>query len=514
MESSHQGGIKHINRKATVVVFSGIFLVNCMCIHGAFVIQSYIYDSIGLRNMGQMTMLLIWLSYSVGILYTKQVLKMFDELKTCLFVGWLITGLPILIVMQAYVCHAMKCTTGVCSNLVIQGLNIVVALVSGGIACTWLWTGQYEFINRVSAEKERKSHFSLFYSMLQFAGIFANLFNVCFYSYEMNTLICFAMFYILYLTVSFAIPYLVPSINNYDPEADAEQTLIEKINDLGIKEIDPKGLEKTTEIKDTQVLDSPSINPSSSMISTTNADISSIDPVTKEAEQTSHLNEITPSFKEAFKCYYDLSRTPGMMKVLPFMLQGGMVQMFGYICLYRFVVQVYEGTGATDSHVKKMICLQAILFAIGGMFSSQLVKLVPANLRDKAMVAQSWTISGTMLLLYIASLHGKSLSLAMVPAFLIGASEIGKNQLMSVYTAEEYPCMTEAFALYKQIQNLICAVLVVFYIYVSGPFFFFVNSLSFVVLSCWFTKLMLLNHNEECSDIQEDDKSESKSNNL
>ena len=470
-----------IQRTRSVIMLTMIYAVNLLCIGGAFTIISFIYDTIGLYNLGQMTLLLNWFSYAVGILYTKQILNFFNELRTSLFVGWIIYGSPILVAMMAYRCYSSDSTTGVCNTGFIKFFNLSIAVLNGAIGYTYIWTGQYEFLNRISAEQEKKLHFSIFYSLIQFTGIFANILNIAFYSYDFSSMVMFSGFYIVYLLMTLSVTWILPEINGYKPEE--HYLVVEPDNDQLLGPDDISG-EKKPSIKYSiarklsLIMEVDDTNKQSSLPRAVFLMTPSIFPI---SDDDSRL----PSLRQAAQVYIDLAATPQMRSILPFMLQGGLFQMYGKTVTYRLVVDVYDGLDVADSRVKEMICVQAILLSIGAFLGSQLLKKIPPGSRNKTILFQSWTGTFCMILLYVLYSRMTNIWFALIPAFLIGGSEIGFSQLVSVYTAEEFPGSTEAFALFKQIQSLLSALNVLFYIMAPSWLFFTLSLLLFAGLSIW-----------------------------
>ena len=473
----------HINRTKSVTVLSLIYLVNVLCTGGSLVIISYVYDTIGLFNIGQSIMFIIWFSYSFGIFYTKQILGMFTELKTCIFAGWIVSGFPILVGILAVGCSQGHSTEGFCSKTTIKILNWLSAFLIGAFACTFLWTGQYEFINRISQDEEKKAHFSVLYSYLQFAGIFSNLLNIFFYTYQVSTLWCFVIFYSLYVCATIAIPFLLPGINGYNPNLDQKGT---KPNDFEL-------VENPQQANASHVHQEDGLDQShDAMNKEKNTNDKGVQNPNNSHENTEILKtpEVTPTIKEAIENYINLLMSPTMFKLFPFMIQSGMIQMWPASALYRFVVEVYAGSSATEFYVKKMICVNAIVIALGGYAASQVFKTVSGQRRDQAIIAMSWVVTGTTIFLYVASFWLNSVILVLIPSFLFGASDVGFNQLVSIYTADELPGKTEPFALFKLIQNLFCAANVLIFMAISQNTFTLFNAALFFGLALWLKVMM------------------------
>lgn len=542
-----------IQRTKTVTNLTIVFLICSLCVNGAFSLISFIYDSIGLFNLGQSIMFCSWIAYSIGILYTKQILNMFAELRTCMFVGWIINGLPILVAIFAYGCYQSESSEGICNKYTIKGINLAISSLGGGLASTFLWTGQYEFINRISTEQEKPVHYSIFYSLMQFAGIIANILNILFYTFEISSIYCFTIFYLVYIGATLSITWVLPEINGYSPNANTEKENIVSLNILMVPLAKEEAERKPSQVEKMSYLSVGQESPDK--ISNGQLSPGQISPNCGSFQRQGHLpsgrapsslleklshhslrdssyqrfgslpkdhklslleklsqyshnrssyqrlgylpgeldpppiilsKDSAPGFFKAVKIYYDLLMQPTMFKVFPFMIQSGLVQMFGPVAVYRYVVQVYAGTNTSESQVKRMISLQAIILALGGLANSQLLNTVGVSgWRNRVIMIQSWTITLMMIFVWFTVDSMNSLWLALFPAFIFGASDVGINQLMSIYTSEEFPGQTEAFALFKQMQNLFCAFLVFLFIVLPVKEFYLLNAILFVGLSIW-----------------------------
>ena len=179
-------GRRQIDKKAAVRNMAIIYFLNFTCIGGASVLVSYIYDQIGLVNLGQTNQFLIYLGFFISTFFARNLLSLFKEIRTCLFVGFLFYGFIILASIGTYACYSLKPDTDLCSVGILRFANYITNFNLGLLGATFVWSGQYEFIDRISLKEEKSEMFSIFFSLLQFNGIIANLINILFYSFEVN----------------------------------------------------------------------------------------------------------------------------------------------------------------------------------------------------------------------------------------------------------------------------------------------------------------------------------------
>ena len=97
---------------------------------------------------------------------------------------------------------------------------MLIGVLVGAIACVYLWTGNFAFIDSISLPEEKSAHFATYYMLLQFNGIAAHTLNFIFYSFEANTLYCFMLFFVIYILTVISIPFVLPDTESYDPKLD------------------------------------------------------------------------------------------------------------------------------------------------------------------------------------------------------------------------------------------------------------------------------------------------------
>ena len=137
-----------------------------------------------------------------------------------------------------------------------------------------------------------------------------------------------------------------------------------------------------------------------------------------------------------------------------------------------------------------MICVQAIFVATGGLMSSQIFKRVTSEWRNKSIVFCSMIISIDLLFFYFVGFNTNSVWLVLFPSLFIGVFDNGANQLISVYTSQEFPGNTEPFALFKLIQNVSSACNILLFMSMSQQTFTLIQSIIFVSLTIWLRYMM------------------------
>jgi len=142
----------HINREKAVRRLGMIYLINCTCTSAASVLISFIYDRIGLYNLGQKNLFMIYIGYCIASFFPNQILHFFRELKVGLAVGFFINGLQIFAAIFTYGCYALNETSGVCARDTLLIGNVSIGFVMGLLCNVYLWTGNFEFVDKLTTK--------------------------------------------------------------------------------------------------------------------------------------------------------------------------------------------------------------------------------------------------------------------------------------------------------------------------------------------------------------------------
>ena len=219
-EQTKQAKVMHIDRKKTVRNMGLLYFFSCVSLSATGGLTGQLFDSIGFYNLNQKIVLLLFISYAVSSFFVKQILSVFKNHKYGIMLGFAINGLQILGTLVTYICYLNEASTGVCNYTFLKAMNLLVGVLIGGIACVFLWTGYYAFIDFISLPDEKPVQFALFFMLLQFNGIVAHTLNFVFYSFEANTLYCFLFFFGVYVVTVASIPFILPDTESYDPKLD------------------------------------------------------------------------------------------------------------------------------------------------------------------------------------------------------------------------------------------------------------------------------------------------------
>ena len=452
-----------MDRKGIVTKMAVLYFGSFMCFGGSQLVVGFVYDAIGLYNLGQVNQFLIYIGFFVSTFFAKRMITYFKELKTTIFVGFMMYGFAILGAILTYGCYLGNAKEGICSVQVLRLLNYASNLLLGVAGAPLVWSGQYEMIDRLSNEEDSKEHFAIFYSTLQFNGVTGNLLNIIFYSFKLNTMVCFAVFYIGFNVSVFSFLCLIPSLNGFDMRTDkkgaASQEPVElrQLNQVG--EEAGKGTMKD------------SIMNGASLIA---------------PEDIEKLGDHpTQTWQEEVMSVFKAGMLPKVRQLIPFMIQAGLYQGYLVGAIYRLVAKIYEGTGTEDVFVKKMISYVMITSAVASMSASQVVKRLKGNVRNWAIKISSVLVSVMMVLLYYFYDKIDDVTYVFEMVLIFGASDVCFNQLSSVYMSENYPGKLEAFSVFKQLQNSFTCIFMAIYIWLQPETFRVVNGISHMVLSVW-----------------------------
>lgn len=157
------------------------------------------------------------------------------------------------------------------------------------------------------------------------------------------------------------------------------------------------------------------------------------------------------------------------------MFQAGLVQAIDMNMIYRLVVEAYEGTGKSQDFMKTMISVVLITQNICAAIYSQIAKRYsPSQIR----MAMKFTSVAFTVLLCLKVIIGKIPNIWYVvgPVVLLATFDVSFGMLTSVYLSENFPGRPEPFSMFKQIQNLLSALIILVYVIISEEQFMKINA--------------------------------------
>ena len=125
-------------------------------------VVSFVYDKIGLYNLGQANQLLIFAGYFFSGPFAQIILAYFDELKYGMFVGLLIYGSTVFVASGTYACWWMEGNSGLCSLGFLRLTNYFTSFMRGFYGAVFVWSGQYKYVDNIARQEEKKELFGLF----------------------------------------------------------------------------------------------------------------------------------------------------------------------------------------------------------------------------------------------------------------------------------------------------------------------------------------------------------------
>lgn len=457
------------------------------------ILIAFIYDRIGLYNLGQANMLIIFFAYSIASFYPNTILGFFKELKIGLAVGFFVNGLQIFAAIMTYSCYSLESNTGLCSVKFLGFLNLSVAALIGFFSNVFLWTGNYEFVDRLSTKAEKKFMFATYNSYLFFNNVTANLLNIIFYSYEVNSLYVFSGSFVIFMVVTSGIYWFLPDLHGYVPEEDPQEHPVvqEKPEEVSCKLKDIQELQ-AIELKklksgplDTQsgALAVPLVEPESKE----KEENVKTNPNSKPASSRDLRSKEKESFMKTANLYMNLLHEDKYYAILPYLIQSGLFQGFSAGAIYRLVVAVYAGNqSVNEAYVKKMISVVLIGYSISALIVSQIHKTLDTKTRNNIMKANSCLFAILMICQVFFSQYLTNIWLVAIPSLIFGAIDLTFQQLIAVYLSESFEGSTEPYALFKLIQNFICSIFMAVYIASSYSTYTILNAVSHVGLAIWF----------------------------
>ena len=147
-------------------------------------------------------MLLIFVGYFLSGPISKPILNLCPDLKTGMFVGLLIYGGTLLIAAWTYVCYVTESRNGLCSLTFLRLANYLAHFMRGFFGAVFVFSGQYQYIDKITTQEDKKEIFGIFTQVFTSNGIFGNLMNLILYTFNANSLVCFIGFSIAYFVAA------------------------------------------------------------------------------------------------------------------------------------------------------------------------------------------------------------------------------------------------------------------------------------------------------------------------
>jgi len=306
--------------------------------------------------------------------------------------------------------------------------------------------------------------FAIFNSYMIFNSIIANLLNILFYTYDVNSLYIFIGCYSIFLLVTSGIYWYLPNLHGYIPEEDPQEN-----------PVCPPAESVAINIEHSEA------NLVASLVEEDKQE--KTDGVRTVAKE----EDANPSLKQTVSIYAKLITNGHYASLFPYLAQSGLFQGFSQGAIYRLVVNVYANDkSVNDSFVKKMICVMLIFYSISGLMTSQISQYMKGPTKNKVMKVNSMLFAVFMVLQVFFSDLLTNFWYVVVPAVICGSIDLLFQQLIAVDLSENFPGKTEPYALFKLIQNFICAIFMIVYIYCTTYTFTVVNATLHVFLSIWF----------------------------
>ncbi len=202
-------------RRAAVRRLATVFFISLVCLDGTSNLVSFVYDSIGLYNLGQANTFSLYFGFFLSNFIAKRMLAWFADTHRAIFTGFLFYGLAILASIWTYSCYYWKLAGYSASPDFLRPLNLASNFLLGFFGATLVWSGQYQYIDRISSEAEKSELFSVFYTYFQFCGVSYNLINILLYSLDLSSLYCFSLFFLGLNISNFALLWVVPAFRGY-----------------------------------------------------------------------------------------------------------------------------------------------------------------------------------------------------------------------------------------------------------------------------------------------------------
>lgn len=442
-----------LDKHKAVLRLALIYLASMASVTGITSVSNFLYDQIGLYNLGQLGNFLCYAGMFIGTFFTRSIMGWFKDLRSAMYFGLIMIGLPMLAIVWTYGCSERSDPNDphlFCKKVFLRSINLTANFAMGLLGQAVIWATEYEYIDRLTNLAEKKSYFALFYSVMQFHGVISALLNYGLYSYNIDSLYCFIGFYSVHCLATISVAYYLPEISHYKSEPCPEFSLMDY------------------EAEANMVL---------------------------KHKPEDRLVSAADTVKGFFDTLYNSSK---LMRFIPYMVQSGLFQGLVAGVLYRIVEIAYTDDtldigkltphekDQEESRIKTQICLVNIFFYLCGLAACRMVLKLNHRKRNWAMRFVSVLLS-VIAVSYWADEDelGGDWTFPVIMGSL-GIIHVMLNQVPTTYISESCPKTIEAFAVFKQIQTLGAAIYLAFYLVASEANFLRVQAALQVVSTVMF----------------------------
>lgn len=529
----------YLDKRAAVIKLGIFYLIIFGSLGGGMTLVGFVYDKIGLYNLGQVNTLLIFVGFSMSGMASSSILSLFSELKTGMFFGLLLYAGTLFMAVLTYLCYVTENRTGVCSLTVLRLGNYAFNFLRGFFGAIYVWTGQYQFIDKITTTDEKKEMFGIFTQIMLVNGIVGNLLNIILYTFNVNTLYCFIGFFVVFIVSCCWLYFSLPKIRGYDPYADPSSKVLPKTTEEDDPEVGvesnmielqekqqnqvhkkletlhmasgPARLENEVEHEHNNVFEAHKQHLETS-------DTHELQPIQEKNDvevehehelkerllekndhddnpllDTDHTEEdekrkssVNRTIIENIRSVYMMSFDPKIKVISPYLVMSGLWLGFATSSMYRLVVQIIPPE--RESYIKQMISLIMVTFSATSLLFTHFSKKFTFEFSKKIMRSASLGLTLLFFYAYVLNASIGSIILILPIVCFCGVLESCFNLLISVYMSENFPGRTEAYTISKLLQNLFGSIFIVLYITMSLSAFRILLILMSSLLTIYFIK--------------------------
>ena len=481
----------------TVRTLGVLYFVTVTSLGGCISIISFVYDKIGLYNLGQVNNMLIYVGFLFGNPFSRKMLSSFGELKNTIVVGQWIYSLTILAAVLTYSCYSLESRTGICSLGFLRYSNYFAHVVRGIFGAPFVWTAQFMFIDRITTKDNKKEMLASFNQLLMLNGLFSNAFNLIFYSFGANSLFCFIGFYMTFCIGVIGLWVMLPEIKNFDPEFQALHGNAIPIHSNGKSAetplLPPDSSRKVSRRKSTLVIRQSFYRDSmeSSMYAKyqENFEDDEKNPIellekTAQEKPKELASSEDISAVECLKRFWSMANDQRILHMHPVFMMSGIYTGFLVAMLYRQVVATLGGK--SEATIKSGLSLMWILYTLSCQLMTSRTKSMSPE-QSKIYLRRA-TVFGAVALFYsfFVSEHILSFPITLLYVCTLGIVDIALNLAVSISISENFPGEIDAFTVFKQVQCIFTSAFIILYVYFSYSVFSISVFATYLLCCVWF----------------------------
>jgi hypothetical protein len=204
----------------------------------------------------------------------------------------------------------------------------------------------------------------------------------------------------------------------------------------------------------------------------------------KTDEEVAHLSDEGQrlTFKDVLVSFFKTAIDPKLLHLSPLFVMSGIYLAFVISTLYRIVLKPLSGE---DERILKVyLSYMWIVYTVSSQTATHFCKAL--STQRAIFLMKIGAVYGLLILVYGFFADPPSYFVTLVYCATFGFTDVTFIFLVSTYLSESFPGQVEPYAVFKEVQNLMCCLYIYGYVYVDPKTFAVANICVFSFCSLWF----------------------------